>query len=92
MVDNGNDLGLFSRLTYTECIGKCNEQEGCQSLVFYSSRLEEQDKNNCFLKDKTLDGTETLNTQNDDIFSAYKTCPIGNDVVFYYIFQVLLNI
>ena len=59
-----------------ECGAKCNDANGCESVVYFDHPLTEG--TNCYLFDKTLNGSEPLNEKADKRFASYfKVCAIG---------------
>ena len=71
----GNPVGSKKNASYEECIEACKEYEPCQSFLYHNK------SKTCFLKDKQLNGNETVKEGSQNFFSTYKTCKLGNTLL-----------
>ena len=67
----GNSVGSKKNVTYDECSEACSKYEPCQSFLYHAITK------SCFLKDKQLNGNETVKEGSKNFFSTYKTCKLG---------------
>ena len=66
----GNPIGSHLNVTYDECTRRCNDYEPCQSFNY------DNKTKNCFMRDKQINGNETIITKNPNFFTSYKICSI----------------
>ena len=73
----GGRISAISVNSAVECGAQCNDANGCESIMYFDYQTGNKGTN-CYLFNKTLDGSEPLKGNTDSRFSSYlKVCVLG---------------